>query len=82
MNAIPMAFSEIAALLLPGGRTVHSRSNLPIEIDDTTLGNIKRGTNIAEVLCNTKLIIWDEAPMTHRNVLECIDRTLQDITQI
>ena len=77
--AIPVAFSGIAALLLPGGRTVHSRFNLPIEFDETTMGNIKRGTDIAEVLQKTKLFIWDEAPMANKKVLECVHRTLQDV---
>ena len=77
--AIAVAFSGIAALLLSGGRTVHSRFNLPIEFDDTTMGDISRGDNLAELLRQTKVIIWDEAPMASRDVFECIDRTLRDI---
>ncbi|CAG2216826.1 unnamed protein product [Mytilus edulis] len=31
---------------------------------------------------NTAIIVWDEAPMIHKHVLECVHRTLCDITQI
>ena len=77
--AIAVAFSGIAALLLPGGRTVHSRFNLPLEPDDSQMGHVKRGTNVAELIQKAKMILWDEAPMAHKNVLECIDNTLQDL---
>ena len=77
--AMAVAFSGIAALLLPGGRTVHSRFNLPIKFDDTTIGDISQQSNAAEAIRLAKIIIWDEAPMAHRNVLECIDRTLRDL---
>ena len=78
--AIAVAFSGIAALLLPGGRTLHSRFNLPCDFDQFTLGNINRRSHVAELLRQAKVIIWDEAPMAHRDVFECIDRTLRDIT--
>lgn len=34
---------------------------------------------LAELLIETALIIWDEAPMTHRRCFEALDRTLRDI---
>jgi len=34
---------------------------------------------MADLLRQTKLIIWDEAPMSHRYTFECLDRTLKDI---
>ena len=34
---------------------------------------------LAELLQNTALIIWDEAPMTHKCCFEALDRTLRDI---
>ena len=79
--AIAVAFSGIAALLLPGGKTVHSRFSLPINFDETTLGDIKHQSHTAEVLRKAKVIIWDEAPMANRDVLECINRTLCDLIQ-
>ena len=69
----------IAALLLPGGRTLHSRFNLPCDFDDFTLGDISRRSAVAELIREAKVIIWDEAPMAHRKVFECVDRTLRDV---
>lgn len=34
---------------------------------------------LAELLTEASLIIWDEAPMTHRRCFEALDRTLRDI---
>lgn len=76
---LAVASSGVASLLLPKGRTAHSRFKIPIEINETSLCNVKRGTMLAELLENTSLIIWDEAPMTHRRCFEALDRTLRDI---
>ncbi|KAF7839544.1 DNA helicase PIF1, ATP-dependent [Senna tora] len=36
-------------------------------------------TDLANLLPHTKLIIWDEAPMTHRNCFKVLDKSLKDI---
>lgn len=59
-----MASSGVASLLLPGGRTAHSRFKILLQIDDETICDIKRGTILAELMEQTSLIIWDEALMT------------------
>ncbi len=41
---------------------------------------IKRGTKLAKVIRDAKLIVVDEAPMTHKSAYEAHDRTLKDIT--
>ncbi|XP_074317075.1 uncharacterized protein LOC141650993 [Silene latifolia] len=69
----------IAALLLPGGRTAHSRFDIPIELFDDSTCNVKQNSQLAELLRETTLIIWDEAPMDHRNAFEALDRTMRDI---
>ncbi|TXG69924.1 hypothetical protein EZV62_004859 [Acer yangbiense] len=74
-----VASSGIASLLLPGGRTAHSRLSIPIQINEDSTCNIKQGSPQAELLLKTKLIIWDEAPMVHRFCFEALDRTLKDI---
>ena len=77
--ALATATSGIAALLLPGGRTAHSRFHIPINIFDESTCEIKQGTQVAELLLKTSVILWDEAPMAHRNCLEALDRSLHDI---
>ncbi|RCV30826.1 hypothetical protein SETIT_6G126900v2, partial [Setaria italica] len=73
------ASSGIASLLLSGGRTTHSRFKILIDIDETTICDIKRGTMLADLMKKTSLIIWDEALMTHRWCFEALDRSLRDI---
>ncbi|KAL6550195.1 hypothetical protein OROMI_020683 [Orobanche minor] len=70
----------IASLLLPKGRTAHSKFGIPLLVDEKSYCNkIKLGTEMTELLKKTKLIIWDEAPMTHRYFFEALDRSLKDV---
>ncbi|XP_074324065.1 uncharacterized protein LOC141660986 [Apium graveolens] len=62
-----------------GGITAHSRFKIPIDADKFSCCEIKQNTYLAELICNTSLVIWDEAPMTHRYVFEAVDRTFRDI---
>lgn len=76
---LPVASSGIAATLMPGGRTAHSRFKIPIDIHENSMCEIKVNTNLAELIQEASLIIWDEAPMAHRFTFEALDRTLKDI---
>ena len=76
---LTVASSGIASLLLPGGRTAHSRFKIPIILDDNTMCDIKRGSQLCKLLMVTSLIIWDEALMAHRKCFEAVDRSLRDI---
>jgi ATP-dependent DNA helicase PIF1 len=76
---LTVASSGIAALLIPGGRTAHSRFSIPIQVDENSTCNIKQGSPLAELIVEAKLIIWDEAPMTHKHCFEAVDRTFRDI---
>nr|XP_017256445.1 PREDICTED: uncharacterized protein LOC108226004 [Daucus carota subsp. sativus] len=76
---LPVASSGIASLLMEGGRTAHSRFKIPIDVNEFSCCDIKQNTHLAELICNTALVIWDEAPMTNRFVFEAVDRTFRDI---
>ncbi|XP_045792199.1 uncharacterized protein LOC123886981 [Trifolium pratense] len=76
---ITVATSGIAALLLPGGRTAHSKFKIPIPTLDNSSCKIPHDSDLAELLRQTKLIIWDEAPMAHKYCFESLDRCLQDL---
>ncbi|XP_047268357.1 ATP-dependent DNA helicase PIF1-like [Capsicum annuum] len=71
--------SGIACLLLPGGRTSHSRFVIPLNPTEDATRNIKQGSPLANLIVKTKLIIWDEAPMMQRYYFEALDQTLKDI---
>jgi hypothetical protein len=79
--AIAVASSGIAATLLHGGRTAHSTLKLPLNLThcEAPLCNISKGTGEAKVLEECELIVWDECTMSHRQALEALDRTLQDL---
>ncbi|CAH9068975.1 unnamed protein product [Cuscuta epithymum] len=74
-----VASSGIASLLLPGGRTAHSRFAIPISLNEDSTCNIKQGSPLAKLIVRCKLIIWDEAPMLHRFCFEALDRSMRDI---
>jgi hypothetical protein len=77
--AIAVASSGIAATLLAKGRTVHSRFKVPINILPTSTCNIGAKTGTAKLIQQSRLTVWDEAAMSHRHVLEAINRTLKDL---
>ena len=79
--ALAVAFSGIAATLLDGGRTFHSRFRAPLAVDVNSTLAISAQSPQADLLRRTELIICDEAPMAHRFLLEALDRSLRDITQ-
>jgi ATP-dependent exoDNAse (exonuclease V) alpha subunit len=73
------ASSGIAALLLIGGRTTHSRCKIPIILHEDSICNISKNSLEADLFRATDLIIIDEITMQHRHAVEALDRTLQDI---
>ncbi|KYM93650.1 ATP-dependent DNA helicase PIF1, partial [Cyphomyrmex costatus] len=74
-----MAFTGIAATLLPGGKTVHKTFKLPVPLFANSSSSIKIQSKEAHYLKETDIFILDEAPMAPRYALEIMDRTLRDI---
>ncbi|XP_057341623.1 ATP-dependent DNA helicase pif1-like [Microplitis mediator] len=79
--AIAVASSGIAATLIDGGKTAHSTFKLPLEMNhsDNILCNISKQSDMAHVIREAKLIVWDECTMAHKNAIEALNRTLKDI---
>ena len=48
-------------------------------IDKSSTCHIKKGTQLANLIEKTSLILWDEAPMNNKYCLEALDKTLQDL---
>ena len=80
--ALAVASSGIAAELLEGGRTAHSRFKIPIPINESSVCNISLQSDIAKLIQKTSLIIWDEIMMSHVHQVDCVDRSLQDIMKV
>ena len=74
-----MAFTGIAATLIPNGRTVHKTFGLPVPLFSDLTSNIKNQTKGGEFFKNVDIFIWDEAPMAPQYAMELVDRTLRDI---
>ncbi|XP_073120893.1 uncharacterized protein [Henckelia pumila] len=77
--ALATATSGVAASLLPGGRTSHSRFKIPLDENNSKPCNISKQSTIAHLIKISKLIIWDEATMAKRSIIEKIDEMLRDI---
>jgi len=78
--ALVVASSGIAALLLSGGRTAHSYLKIPIALDCTSFCYIRKQDDLVVLIRQTKLILWDEAPMTNKLAFKVVDQTLRDLT--
>ena len=78
--ALACAWSGIAAVLLEGGRTCHSRFGLLVPMPrECVTSNITAQSQRADLLRRTRVIVWDEAPMAPREALECVHALLQDL---
>ncbi|XP_075515340.1 ATP-dependent DNA helicase PIF1-like [Primulina tabacum] len=77
--AIATATSGVAASLLPGGRTSHLRFKIPLEDNNIKSCSISKQSALAHLIKLAKLIIWDEATMAKRSIIEKFNEMLQDI---
>ena len=80
--SLSVGATGIAANLLHLGRTFHSRFKAPLNITCESVCNIDAQSTLAELIRMSKIIVWDEAPMSHRYQMEALDRTLRDLTNI
>ncbi|XP_066375162.1 uncharacterized protein [Miscanthus floridulus] len=80
-NKIVMAIatSGVAASIMPGGRTAHSRFKIPVTLDDGAFCSFTKQSGTAKLLRTASLIIWDEVTMMKRQGVEALDNSLHDI---
>ncbi|GBO21876.1 hypothetical protein AVEN_60834-1 [Araneus ventricosus] len=74
-----VASTGIAVTLLDGSRTAHSVFKIPLVLDATSTCNVKPNSPEAKLLKETKIIIWDESPMTNIHAFLAVNRLLRDI---
>ena len=78
--ALAVAMSGIAALLLPGGRTAHSRFRLPVPVPlEGCKSSIKAQSLAARIMRDAALLVWDEAPTAPKAMFEAVDLLLRDV---
>nr|GEZ40520.1 hypothetical protein [Tanacetum cinerariifolium] len=68
--ALATASSGAAANNMTGGSTAHSHFKIPINLTTNLICNIKKQSGLAKLLCQAKLIIWDETLMAKRQAVE------------
>lgn len=61
--ALAVASTGVAALLMEGGTTAHSRFKIPIHGDDNSYCMIPAQSAIADLIRRAKIVLWDEAPL-------------------
>lgn len=82
ISVVCVAWTRIAAMLLPNGTTVHSRFKLPLDITTTTTFGMSGQSKEASILRNAQVILWDaEAPMAPAIALDVVDKGLRDLLQ-
>ncbi|PAV86040.1 hypothetical protein WR25_26520 isoform B [Diploscapter pachys] len=79
-NVTTVAHTGIAATLLQGGKTVHRTFGVPVNIDEQGACQLDFGSNAAQEINDTDILIWDESPMTEARIYQAVDRLLGDIT--
>ena len=77
--ALCCATSGIAANLFINGRTMHSRFKIPLNVTPNSKLTIKKQSIHAELIRQSRIIIWDEAPMANSSILRWLDCQLKDI---
>ena len=56
---IAVAFSGIAAILLDGGKTAHSRFSIPLNLKENSTCSIDKQSIAAAKIRQSKLIVWE-----------------------
>jgi hypothetical protein len=75
--AICVAASALAAMLLLGGTTAHSRFHIPIPANDGTICCFS--SDDKDLIRSADVILYDECSMVHRDVADTLDRSLRDL---
>ncbi|CAG8497245.1 33906_t:CDS:2 [Racocetra persica] len=71
----------IATNLLPNSTTVHSHFKLYLNLSNESTLQLSATSQEAKIIRQTKVFIWDEAPIASNQALDIIDSGLHDLTQ-
>ncbi|XP_071909650.1 uncharacterized protein [Coffea arabica] len=79
--AIAVATPRIAASILPGGRTAHSRFKIPLDFSKSKTCQLNKQGSVAKLVSQSKSILWDKASMARQETVEAFDDLLRDIME-
>ena len=78
---IVVGSSAIAAGFFKGGTTPHNMFKLPLDLGGGLgVWGMTNDCQRAKLIKQAAIIIFDEAPMSHRHLHEMLDRSLRDLT--
>lgn len=80
-QVITVASTGIAATLLAGGRTAHSRFKIPVPTLHDSVCSVRANSRDADELRQAAMVIWDEASMAHAYSVQAVDQLLRDLTR-
>jgi hypothetical protein len=72
-----VASSGVASLCLKGGRTAHSTFRIPIEIHETSTCSVPLQSELATMLRDCRVIIFDETTMSNKHQLMAVCHLLR-----
>jgi hypothetical protein len=78
-EAVAVASSGIAALLLYQGTTAHSALKIPIDCDEESFCRFSRNDKDGKRLSKCRVMIWDEISMQNKDDIHCVDRSLREL---
>jgi ATP-dependent DNA helicase PIF1 len=76
-TAVCVAASALAAMLLLGGTTAHSRFHIPIPANDGTICCFSADDK--NLIRSADVILYDECSMVHHDVADTLERSLRDL---
>ena len=77
---VAAATSGIAAILLYGGRTSHSRFGIPLVLSTSSTSSVGARSSQGAMLRESDVIIWDEAGMAPKDAVDVVDKLLKSLT--
>ncbi|KAG2598851.1 hypothetical protein PVAP13_5KG402021 [Panicum virgatum] len=77
--AVATAMSGVAASIMPGGRTAHSRFKIPLTIDSGGYCSFTKQSGTTTLLRTASLIVWDEVSMIKKQAVEALDNSMRNI---
>ena len=76
-----MATTGQAATHFDRGRTIHSKTKVPIKLDAHSLCNFKPNSATAKLIKRADLMIFDEYTIGHKHLYETMDRSFRSLLE-
>ena len=75
-----VASTGIAALLLSQAMTAHSLFKVPFDTKPHSTCGISAPLALGKLIMAAEAFLWDEAPMSGKDVVECVEKLFQNLT--